>query len=41
MDLKGIVQYGELGSFGSVYGLLESPCECVIESPGSISHGVR
>ena len=22
------------------YGLLESPCECGIEPPGSISHGV-
>ena len=22
------------------YGLLESPCECGIETPGSISHGV-
>ena len=26
--------------FGSGQGLLESPCECGIEPPGSISHGV-
>ena len=26
--------------FGSGYGLLESPCKCGIEPPGSISHGV-
>ena len=26
--------------FGSGWGLLEIPCKCDIESPGSISHGV-
>ena len=30
-----------MGRFGSGYGLLESICECGIEPPGSISHGVR
>ena len=33
-------QYKELGWFGSGCGLLESPCECGIEPPGSIRHGV-
>ena len=27
--------------FGSGQELLESPCECGIEPPGSISHGVK
>ena len=26
--------------FGLVWGLLESHCECGIEPPGSIGHGV-
>ena len=29
-------QYRELGWFGSGYELLESPCECDVEFPGSI-----
>jgi hypothetical protein len=33
-------QYEELYSFGSGWGLLESPCEFGTEHPGSISHGV-
>ena len=32
-------QCGELGCFGSGYELLESPCKCGSEPPGSISHG--
>ena len=31
-------QYEELDRFGSVQGLLESPCECGIEPPGFIRH---
>ena len=27
--------------FGPGYGLFESPCECGIKTPGSISHGVN
>ena len=34
-------QCGELGWFGSGKELLKSPCECDIEPPGSISHGVN
>ena len=34
-------QYEELDGFGSGHRLLECPCECGIEPPGSISHGVR
>ena len=30
----------EFDWFDSGYGLLESACECDIEPPGSISHGV-
>ena len=33
-------QHEELDSFGSGYGLLESPYECGIEPPDSISHGI-
>ena len=33
-------QCGELGWFDSGYELLESPCECGIEPPGPITHGV-
>jgi hypothetical protein len=33
-------QYEELCGFDSRYGLLESPRECGIEPPDSISHGV-
>ena len=33
-------QYEKLGLFGSGQGLLESPCGCSVEFPGSISHGV-
>ena len=32
--------YEELALFGSGYGLLESPFECGVESPGSINHGI-
>ena len=38
MDLKEI---GINTRFGSEQGLLESPCECGLEPPGSISHGVN
>ena len=31
-------QYEELGLFGAEQGLLEIPCECGIEPPGSLSH---
>ena len=38
MDLKrNRYQHEELGCFDSGMGLLESPCECGIEPPGSIS----
>ena len=41
MDLEEIRYHcGELSWFSSGSGLLESPCECGIETPGSISHGV-
>ena len=40
MDLKEICQFEELSWFDSRYGLLESHCECGIEPPGSISHGI-
>ena len=39
-DFKNCKNIGELGWLGSGLGLLESPCECGIEAPGSISHGV-
>ena len=39
-NIKDVYQFGELGLFGSENKLLESPCECGIETPGSISHGV-
>ena len=39
MDLEWY-QCGELDCFVSAYGLLESPCECGFEVPGSINHGV-
>ena len=38
MDLKRSVR--GIGLIQLRIGLLESPCECDIESPGSISHGV-
>ena len=38
MDLKDRNQYKELVWFGRI-GLLETPCECGIEPPGSKSHG--
>ena len=31
-------QFDELDWFASEYGLSESPCECGIQLPGSISH---
>ena len=41
MDLKEVgIKYEELGWFGLGLGLLETPCECDIERPGSMSHGV-
>ena len=40
ITLRDRYKCGELGWFGSGYGLLESPCECGIEPPGFISHGV-
>ena len=36
----GLIQCGELDLFGSGLELLESPCLCGIEPPGSISHVV-
>ena len=38
--VKKRVQYGELNSLATGYGLLESPCECGIEPSASISNGV-
>ena len=41
MDLEEIgINAGNWVDFGLRKGLLESPCECGIEPPGSISHGV-
>ena len=37
---RSMYQYEELGWFSLGKVLLESPCECGIEPPGSISHGV-
>ena len=39
--LKNRYQYEELGRFASGYGLMESPCKCAIDPPGSISHVVN
>ena len=41
MGLKEIGnQYEQIDWFGSGYELLENPCECDIEPPSPISHGV-
>ena len=41
MDLKEIgVNMRNWIDFSSGWGLLESPCECGVESPGPISHGI-
>ena len=40
MDTEKMYEYEELGCFGSRKGLFESPYECDIESPDSISHVV-
>ena len=42
MDLKEIgVNMRNRVNSAQYGGLLESPCECGIEPPGSISHGLR
>ena len=40
MDLKEIGINTRIGLIRLRIGLLESPCHCGIEPPGSISHGV-
>ena len=41
MDLEEIdINAGNLVDSAQDIGLLESPCECDIEPPGSISHGI-
>ena len=40
MDLKEMASIRGIGLIRLRIGLLESPCECGIESPGLMSHGI-